>query len=266
MLDLHISEEAISLFNTFFTIAGVIVLPFIGLILDRFNAKKVLVLSLIFYGISGFLCSLIGNFHLLLLLRFFQGISVASITVNNLIVISDLFEGKLLIKVLGINTSFLHLGGVLWPTIGGIVSESSWRNVFLFFIIPALTGIIVNYILPASEGKGKNKENNDKKIKAYFEKIFSIIKGKKDILSLFLIIIVTYLVFYGCYVTYFPVYINKVLKISTIYIGLSISSMRIVALFVSSQIDKLSEKISFKNIFIISICFYILSIISMLLI
>lgn len=262
MLDLGIRDEAISLFNTFFTLAGIIVLPFIGVMLDRFNNKKILVVSLFSYGISGLLCGFTNSFYSLLMLRFIQGISVASITVINLIVISDLFEGKLLLKVLGINTSFLHLGGMVWPIIGGFVSESDWRTVFYFFIIPIFIALIVKFNLPAY--KNDKKENN--RFTTYFSKTISIIKDRKEIISLFIIIIISYLIFYGCYVTYFPVYISKVLKISTIFIGFSMSAMRIMALFVSSQIDKLKEKISFKWLFIISILLYILSLISMLLI
>ncbi|HZK11025.1 MAG TPA: MFS transporter [Atribacterota bacterium] len=262
MLDLGIREEAISLFNVFFTLAGIIVLPFIGVMSDRFSNKKILVVSLFSYGISGFLCSFINNFSLLLMLRFIQGMSVAYITVINLIMISDLFEGKLLIKVLGINTSFLQLGGVVWPAIGGLVSESDWHTVFYFFIIPIFTALIVKFNLPAYKN---DKKGNNRSTK-YFSKTISIIKDRKEIKSLFIITIISYLIFYGCYVTYFPVYINKVLKISAIFIGFSMSAMRITALFVSSQIDKLKEKISFKWLFIISILLYILSLISMLLI
>jgi len=259
MVELNLKEEEVSLINIFFTMPGIIVTPFIGIIIDRFSSKKLLIISLLVFGISGFLSCFVNYFSILLILRFLQGMSNIFIIIINLIAISDLFDGETLLKVIGINSSMTHLGGIIWPMIGGFLSKGNWRNAFYPFFISLIIALFVYFNLSIKTYK---KDYN--KIEGYFSKTFSILNNNREIFSLFLIITTSYLIFYGCYITYFPLYINKIFNLSTLFIGFSLSIMRLTALFVSAQISKLKRVFSFKWLFSIAIIFYILSLISII--
>jgi len=259
MVDLNLKEQEISLINIFYTIPGIIITPFIGIIIDRIDSKKLLTISLLVFGISGLLSCFMNYFSGLLILRFLQGMSITFVIVINIVVISDLFDGETLLKVMGINSSILHLGGIMWPMVGGFLSKGNWRNVFYPFSISLIIALFVYFNLSTKTYK---KDYN--KIEGYFSKTFSILKNNREIFSLFLMITTSYLIFYGCYITYFPLYINKIFNLSTIFIGFSLSTMRLTALFVSAQISKLKRVFSFKWLFSIAIIFYVLSLISII--
>ncbi len=56
---------------------GVLLTPVLGVLGDRVWRRKVLVPSLMLFGVAGAACSLVRDFNSLLVLRLFQGAGVA---------------------------------------------------------------------------------------------------------------------------------------------------------------------------------------------
>ena len=77
-----------------FTLPGVFLTPFTGILADRFGRKIVLIPSLFLFGIAGFACMFTKDFYWLMVLRFFQGIGASSLSSMNITLVGDLFEGK----------------------------------------------------------------------------------------------------------------------------------------------------------------------------
>ncbi|MEW5773709.1 MAG: MFS transporter [Thermodesulfobacteriota bacterium] len=120
---------------TAFTLPGVFLTPFLGVLADRFGRKAVLVPSLLVFALFGAGCGLARDFHLLLALRLLQGVGAAALGALNVTVISDLFDGRERITALGYNAGVLALGTTVYPALGGLLAHVHWS---LPFFLPAL--------------------------------------------------------------------------------------------------------------------------------
>ncbi|MCU0535484.1 MAG: MFS transporter [Hydrococcus sp. Prado102] len=109
--------------------------PLVGIIIDRMGRKYLLILALGLYGIAGSSGFLLNSLQLLLVSRAFLGISVAAIMTISTTLIGDYYTGATRIKFLGLQASFMGLGGLLFLTVGGFLADISWRLPFLIYLI-----------------------------------------------------------------------------------------------------------------------------------
>jgi len=89
-----LNNSQVGLLITLFTLPGIFLSPFLGVIADRLGRKKVLIPSLFMFAIFGFVCSLTHNYDMLLLFRFLQGVGGSAIGSLNITLIGDLYSGK----------------------------------------------------------------------------------------------------------------------------------------------------------------------------
>ena len=80
--ELGVSSSQVGLLITFFTLPGIILAPFLGVLADRIGRKRILVPSLFLFAIAGTACAFIHQFHMLLLLRALQGAGAAALAVG----------------------------------------------------------------------------------------------------------------------------------------------------------------------------------------
>lgn len=109
--------------------------PLVGIIIDRFGRKPFLLLALGLYGIAGSSGFLLNSLELLLISRAFLGISVAAIMTIATTLIGDYYTGATRTKFLGLQASFMGLGGLVFLTVGGFLADISWRLPFLIYLI-----------------------------------------------------------------------------------------------------------------------------------
>jgi len=74
-----ISTQQVGWLIAAFTLPGIFLTPVTGILADRVGRKLVLIPSLIVFGIAGFMCSFMKDFHSLLALLFIQGIGASSV-------------------------------------------------------------------------------------------------------------------------------------------------------------------------------------------
>ena len=72
--ELKISSQGIGMLITISTFPGVLLTPVLGLLADRFGRKKILVPSLMLFGVAGGACMFTRDFHFLLIWRFFRAL------------------------------------------------------------------------------------------------------------------------------------------------------------------------------------------------
>ena len=94
-----ISKPTVGLLIVVFTLPGVLFTPVLGVLADRFGRKKILVPSLLLFGVAGSACFFARDFNLLLTLRFLQGIGAASLGSLNVTIIGDLYSKRQLATV-----------------------------------------------------------------------------------------------------------------------------------------------------------------------
>jgi ACDE family multidrug resistance protein len=71
-----VSRGQVALLITIFTLPSVLLTSVIGALSDRFGRRKILVPSLLLFGLAGGACALARNFELLLALRVLQGVGL----------------------------------------------------------------------------------------------------------------------------------------------------------------------------------------------
>ena len=88
----NIPTASIGLVMTAFSIPGIIAIPIVGALTDRYGRKKVIIPLLLLYGLAGGLCFFAPNFEALIALRFLSGIGASSLATLTLILCGDFFR------------------------------------------------------------------------------------------------------------------------------------------------------------------------------
>jgi ACDE family multidrug resistance protein len=231
---LNLSPEAVGLLITVFTFPGVILTPVLGVLADHFGRKRILVPSLILFGIAGGACSLARDFNLLLLLRFLQGIGAASLGSLNVTIIGDLYSGKERVAAMGYNASVLSVGTASYPSIGGALATLGWYYPFTFHSVAIPVGLLVLFSLKNPEPK------SEQHLKEYLGNAWQSIKNRQ-VVGLFAASVTTFIILYGAYLTYLPLLIGGSFGASPLIIGLIMSSMSLTTAITSSQLGRLAK-------------------------
>lgn len=135
-----ISETQASLLLSAFTLPGVVLTVPIGLLADRIGRKRILVPSLIVFGLSGSAVVLLkGHFTSILLLRAIQGAASSAIATMTVTLIGDCFAGEKRRTLIGMNAAILAVGAAGYPLLGGALATLSWTAPFLCFLL----GVVV---------------------------------------------------------------------------------------------------------------------------
>lgn len=126
------SPEQIAWVLTSYLIAGAIATPLSGWLADRFGRIRVMALSVVGFTISSLACGLAPNLELLVLARFIQGFSGASIVPLSQVLLIDINPPERQGPAIAVFGMGSLLGPMLGPVLGGWLTEYiSWRSIFL---------------------------------------------------------------------------------------------------------------------------------------
>src|SRR6266478_4700682 len=136
VLDFHASRAAVSFAFSLFNIVGALLIPCTGMVIDRFGAKRVILVFTLLYGLI--LCSALwvgsGLWQLYLLFTIL-GIAMASgpAPVPYGVVISHWFNRHRGIA-LGLSMMGIGLGSVVVPILAQrLITSFGWRTAFAIF-------------------------------------------------------------------------------------------------------------------------------------
>ena len=248
---LNVAPQNIGLLVTVFTFPTVILGPIIGILADRLGRKKILVPSLILFGIAGAACGFARDFNLLLLLRFFQGIGAASLLSLSVTLIGDLYTGVRRTSAMGYNASVSSMGTATYPIIGGALATMGWNYPFLLPLVAIPIGLLVLFALKSPEPKG------ERNLKEYLRNAWIILKNRQ-LAGLFIASAANFILLYGAYVTYLPKLIAS-FGADAFTIGLFLSSISVAIAFTSSQLGRLARRFSEQTLVRASFIFYALA-------
>lgn len=252
--ELGITGSQVGLLITFFTLPGVILAPFLGVLADRFGRKRILVPSLFLFAIAGTACTFIRDFNLLLALRAFQGIGAAGLGSINITILGDLYPGERRAEAMGLNASVLSIGVASYPLIGGSLALLGWYYPFSLSIIAIPIGILVLTSLRNPEPE------NYQSLREYLSGTWGYLKDIR-VAGLFGAGILTFVLLYGAQLTYFALLLGETFGASSLIIGLIMSSMSLATAAVSSQLGRINRWFSLPTIIKLAFAIYALALI-----
>jgi MFS family permease len=252
-----ISTQQVGLLIAAFTLPGVFLTPVTGILADRLGRKLVLVPSLFIFGIAGFLCSFMRDFHSLLILLFIEGIGASGLSSINITLIGDLYSGEKRTALMGYNASILSIGTAAYPALGGFIAAFGWQYIFYLPLLAIPLGIYVIFGLNNPEPK------DHQTLSEYFKRIWKSI-NQSSVWGLFIVNLLLFVILYGAYLTYFPILLSERLQASSVHIGLLMSVMSLVTATMSSQLGRFNRLFNSKLLLLIGSFFYFLSMLSLL--
>ncbi|EIM26272.1 arabinose efflux permease family protein [Microvirga lotononidis] len=119
------------------------VAPVAGSLTDCFGRWRVLVCAILLYGFAGMSGLVLDTLHGLLFGRAVLGAAVAGIMTATTALIGDLYAGPARDRFIGLQAAFTGVGGLVFMSAGGLLSEAGWRAPFAiyglaFIVLPAV--------------------------------------------------------------------------------------------------------------------------------
>ncbi|MGB6295504.1 MAG: MFS transporter [Rivularia sp. (in: cyanobacteria)] len=231
--------------------------PIYGILADRFGFKKILIPSLLVFALGGVLCAFAPNFRSLIEWRILQGLGGASLEALVLSIISSLYSGKKLTQAMALNAGAIGVGSTIYPILGGVLASLSWRYPFALSLLAVPVALLVGLKLKLPRRQKPTEKFN---LGSYVKNILKSIQNR-NVLLLFFAVITLFLVEFGAFYTFTPVFAGDKLGASSAVIGMVLTtnalSLTIFSFFVTLVASKVSEinliKISFV-IFAVALC------------
>jgi MFS transporter, ACDE family, multidrug resistance protein len=244
-----VTEQQIGLLMTLSTLPLLILTPVAGVFADRVGRKKLLVPALFLFGISGVACAFAPSYNTLLFLRVFQGICGAPLATVGIAIIGDLFTGHKRAEAMGDFTSIMYAGYVVYPLAGGALALLAWNYTFLPFALSIVLGLLVIVFLHCPEPKDKQS------LKQYLGSGLHYMKSWK-VVWVFSASVVTYILLYGAFLTYFSLFMAGRFNASSMLIGLDVSILGLATAISSSLVGRLNKKYSVFTLITVSFIIY----------
>jgi len=248
----NVSEQEIGLVISAMTIPLFILGPIGGIMADRLGRKRMFIWSFMLFGVFGGACAFAPDFKWILILRALQGIGSAPMGGIIPTIISDIFSGNQRNEALGFNNTMNYAGYVIFPILGGALAGLSWNYPFLLFLISIPIAIIAWIFLKVPEPE------QTKSLGEYFKGTLGYLKSWK-VMWLFLSTVLTYILLYGAFLTYFTIFLGKRFESDPIILGSFVSILGLMTAITSFQVGRISRKLSSLTLVIIGFLLYAVS-------
>jgi MFS transporter, ACDE family, multidrug resistance protein len=249
---LEVTPQQVGLLITAFTVPGVLLTPIAGVLADRAGRKRVLVPSLLIFGLAGAACALAGSFEQLLLLRLLQGVGAAALGSMNVTLIGDLFQGRERAAAMGYNATVLSIGTGTYPALGGLLAQLGWRYPFLLPLLAVPIAAAVLFGLRNPEpARGAD-------LREYLGEVWQSVRNRA-VAGMFAISVLTFVLLYGSILTYLPILMDRRFGAAPALIGLVMSTQSLATALASSQLGRLSGRLSPRALILIAFALYALA-------
>lgn len=229
-----VSDAQVGLVITAYSLPGIFLTPFIGLMADRVGRKWVLVPLLVVFGISGTAIAFTTDFHVVLILRAFQGIGATALVMLAITLIGDIYTGAQRAALIGVNGSMIGIGAAFFPLIGGTLGELAWNIPFLFYGTGVLVGIFA--VVAIQEPTWSDPMD----FRTYFGKMVEIARMPRA-LAIFGALFAAIFIFYGAVITALPLLLNDVFGLSPGQIGPVLAVVALTNATTASQYGRISR-------------------------
>jgi MFS family permease len=253
---LSIEPQAVGMLITAFTLPGVFLAPILGILADRLGRKKVLVPSLLLFGLAGGACFAARDFSTLVSLRIIQGIGGASLGTINVTIIGDLYSGRRRSEAMGYNASVLNLGTAAYPAIGGALTGLGWYYPFALPLVAVPIGMVALLRLQSPEPKVSGRLSD------HMAALVGRLR-RREAAALLLASFSTFVILYGSHLAYLPFLLDKSFGASPLVIGLAMSTMSLSAALASSQFGRATKFVSGPTLLKVAFLLYAMALVGL---
>lgn len=144
--ELTVVTGQIGLVMTVFFLPVIVMNPVVGVLVDIYGRRRVVIPALLLFGVSGVAVLFVEAFLTLLALRAIQGIAFAGTLPLTATLVGDLYTGAQGSAAQGLRSSMNGVANALAPVLAGFLAAMNWRYPFLVFALafPVL-GIVYWY-------------------------------------------------------------------------------------------------------------------------
>lgn len=229
-----VSDAQVGLVVTAYTLPGIVLTPFIGLIADRVGRRRVMVPLLFVFGVAGAGISFADTFAQVLGLRFLQGVGASALVSLAVTLIGDFYDGAQRNAVMGLNGSVIGTGAAVYPLVGGFLAAFRWNAPFLFFGVGVLVGLVAVVTLREPDGVETTE------VGAYLRGLHEA-TVRPEALAVFAAIFFAFFVYYGAVLTVLPLLLSDEFGLGAGQIGPVLSMVALASATVSSQYGRVSR-------------------------
>jgi len=249
---LNVPPQKIGLLISVFSLPSLVLGPVVGVLADRVGRKKILVPSLVLFGIAGTACAFARDFNLLLWFLFLQGIGAAALHSLTIALISDLYSGTRRTTAIGYNTSIITASTAIYSIIGGALAVMGWYYPFLLSLAAIPVALLVWFGLKNPEPTGEKPLNVN---------LLNALKSlrNRQLAGLFIASTAQFMLLYGALRTYLPLLIADSFKSSSLVIGLILASIPVASAIAASQVGRLARRFPETTLIRASFLFYALA-------
>lgn len=218
--------------------------PFVGIIIDRFGRKPLLLLALLLYAVAGSSGFFLDDLNLILVGRAFLGLSVAGIMTITTTLVGDYYIGANRAQFMGLQAGFMGLGGVLFLTLGGFLADLNWRLPFLIYLMALVLVPFVALFLPEPNLQSFTTQGGSHRSTQQPLPISIVV-------AIYIIAILTQIVFYLIPVQ-LPFFLKQLVNASASQSGLAIALCTLLSAISSINYRRVQARLSFVAIYGVS--------------
>jgi MFS family permease len=253
---LEVTPQAVGLLVSIFTVPGVVLAPFLGVLADRVGRKSIIVPSLFLFGLAGAACGFARDFEVLMGLRLLQGVGAAALGALNLTVLGDLYQGHRRTTALGYNASVLSVGTAVYPAIGGALAMFAWYAPFFLPILAVPVGFVVLVVLRAPEPEAPSD------LRSYLRGALRMM-GNRVVLAMFVAGLVTFVLIYGAFLTYLPFVLQGSFGATALWIGFAMAAASLATAVASFMLGRLARSYGEGRLVKVGFLLYVVTVAAM---
>lgn len=214
--ELSLTDPQAGLILAVFSLPSIVMAPLAGVLADRFGRRRVLIPSLVGFGLAGSAIVLTTDFEVVLALRFLQGAFASGLITLSLTLVGDCFDGARRNAVMGVNTAAMTIGVAAYPVLGGFLADIEWYLPFAVYGVSAVVGVFAYLTLeePGVEGGSLDMAY----LRGAAERVLT-----REGLTLYGVVFTMFLLFFGAVNTAIPFLLSQTFELDSLGIGLILS-------------------------------------------